>query len=65
MVVEEEVLVVAEVVEVVGGEWENVSHRLLILPSPPHSVGPVGHFAASLHQNGMLHKSQTNRVSKS
>ena len=43
-----EVVVVGEVVfvvaEIVGGEWENVSHRLLILPSLPHSVRPVGHL---------------------
>ena len=42
-----EVVVAGEVVfvvaEVVGGEWENISHRLLILLSPPHSVRPVSH----------------------
>ena len=37
-------VVVLVVAEVVRGEWENISHRLLILPSPRHSVRPVSYL---------------------
>ena len=61
--------VVLVVAEVVGGEWENISHRLLILPSPisPPQCSTCQPFAVSLYQSGILHKTQTNthRVSKS